>query len=406
MLFAAALMTMTSCGIQEIGGEGKDPAGGGIWGGPVGGGQGDSGGLHTVCYMTALDYKKGYDWRSDQARETVKCSLVVFADGVPMMKVPVGTDYETGSDPDMHRIAGGNLYTDYSSDSETVIKRNGVQIFRYHGPESLCGLEVVEGDVYTLGQSRSGCGFTFRKNGEIIMERRDGILIGNLVNDNDSLCFAFREQIKTADGEIGRYYSSVNGKVNQIAVRDDIKSVWDILAVKDRSIYLASLTGVRSPVLFDGNAMTTLPVPTGYSLVSCRLFPAEGSIGVEGLCRHDNGRWLSAIWLDGRLCASFTEEEITSLTVDGSGICCTVNPSRKASAGIIYRSEEPFGMPENYSVISASCIKVIDGMLHVGLSSLVCEKPVVWKDGQIDSLNINGFISSIHIESASGSVFP
>ena len=194
--------------------------------------------------------------------------------------------------------------------------------------------------------------------------------------------------------------------MNQIAVRDDIKSVWDILAVKDRSIYLASLTGVRSPVLFDGNAMTTLPVPTGYSLVSCRLFPAEGSIGVEGLCRHDNGRWLSAIWLDGRLCASFTEEEITSLTVDGSGICCTVNPSRKASAGIIYRSEEPFGMPENYSVISASCIKVIDGMLHVGLSSLVGEKPLVWKDGQIDSLNINGFISSIHTEAASVSVFP
>ena len=93
MLFAAALMTMTSCGIQEIGGEGKDPAGGGIWGGPVSGGQGGSGGLHTVCYMTALDYKKGYDWRSDQARETVKCSLVVFADGVPVMKVPVGTDY-------------------------------------------------------------------------------------------------------------------------------------------------------------------------------------------------------------------------------------------------------------------------------------------------------------------------
>ena len=406
MLVAAALMTMISCGIHEIGGEGKGNTGGGIWGGPVGGGQGGSGGFHSVCYMTALDYKKGYDWHSDQARESVKCSLVVFADGVPVMKVPVGADYETGSDPDMHRIIGGNLYTDYSSDSETIIKKNGDHLFSYHGPESLCGLEVIDEDIYTLGQSRSGDGFTFRKNGGIIMERVGASLIGELVNDHDSLCFAFYEQIKTADGVVGRYYTSVNGKVTQIAVRDDIKTVWDILTLKDRTIYLASLTGVRSPVLFDGDAMINLPVPTGYYMVSCRLFLLEEGIGVEGLCRHNNGKCLSAIWVDGRLCASFPEEEISSLTVDGNGVCCAMNPFRKGSAGVIYRTEELFDMPENYSVISASCIKVIDGILHVGLSSLEGGKPLVWKDGQIDSLNVNGFISSIRTESSSGSVFP
>ena len=63
-------------------------------------------------------------------------------------------------------------------------------------------------------------------------------------------------------------------------------------------------------------------------------------------------------------------------------------------------------MPEGYSVIGAGSIKVIDGILHVGLSSLNGRKPVVWKDGQIDSLNVNGFISSIWVESVSRSVFP
>lgn len=406
MLFAAALMTMISCGIHEIGGEGKDGTGGGIWGGPVGGGHGGSGGLHTVCYMTALDYKKGYDWRSDQARESVKCSLVVFADGVPVMKVPVGAAYEAGSDPDMHRIIGGNLYTDYSSDSETIIKKNGDHLFRYHGPESLCGLELIGEDVYTLGQSRNGDGFTFRKNGEIIVERAGGRLIGELVNDHDSLCFAFYERIRTADGEIGRYYTSVNGKVTQIAVREDIKTVWDILTLKDRAIYLASLTGVPSPVIVSGDSMLNIQIPAGYSVVSCSLFLAGEAIGMEGLCRHGNGAWMSAIWIDGEFRISFPAEAISSLTVCGDGVCCTMNPSRPGRCGQIYRAGELIDMPENYSVIDSRSIKIIDGILHVGLSSLEGRKPVVWKDGQIDSLNINGFISSIWTEPVSRSVFP
>lgn len=406
VLLTAAVMAIISCGIHEIGGDGKENIVGGIWGGPVGGGQSGSGGLHTICYMTALDYRKDYDWRSDQARESVKCSLVVFADGTPVMKVPVGAAYETGSDPDMHRIIGGNLYTDYSTGSETVIKKNGVQMFRYHGPESLCGMEVIGEDVYTLGHFRDGSGFTFRKNGEIVLKRDEADVIGSLVNDGDSLCFAFCEHIRTSDGVIGRYYSSVNGKVSQIAVREDIKSVWDVLVTKDRTIYLASLTGVPLPVVFDGDSMQSLQMPLGCSLKSCRLFLVGNGVGAEGLCRHGNGMWFSVIWIDGMIRASFPSEAISSLTTDGDGVCCAMNPSRSGKSGKIYRSGELTDMPEGYSVIGAGSIRVIDGILHVGLSSLNGRKPVVWKDGQIDSLNVNGFISSIWTESVNGSVFP
>lgn len=407
VLMTAAVMAMISCGIHEIGGNGEESAGGGIWGGPAGGEQNGPGKLHTICYMTALDYRKDYDWRSDQARGSVKCSLVVFADGTPLMKVPVGAAYEAGSDPDMHRIIGGNLYTDYSTDSETVIKENGVQVLRYHGPESLCGMEVIGEDVYTLGQSRNGSGFTFRKNGEIVLERDEGYVIGSLINDSDSLCFAFCEHIKTSDGsKIGRYYSSVNGRVHQVAVREDIKTVWDVLAANDGAIYLASLTGASLPVVFIGDSMQSLQMPLGCSLKSCRLFKLENGVGAEGLCRHSNGMWFSVIWIDGMIRASFPSEAISSLTADGDGVCCAMNPSRSGKSGKIYRSGELTDMPEEYSVIGAGSIKVIDGILHVGLSSLNGRKPVVWKDGQIDSLNVNGFISSIWVESVSRSVFP
>ena len=158
-LVAAVAVTMVaSCGLTEIGGTDSGNTGGGVWGGPLDE-DSSTGVLNQICYMTALDYQKGYDWRADNYRENVRCSLVVYADGRQIMKVPVGEEYETSSDPDMHRIIDGHLYTDYSTSGETVIKKDGAQILRYSGREIICGMRVCGDDVYTLGQNRNGEGF-------------------------------------------------------------------------------------------------------------------------------------------------------------------------------------------------------------------------------------------------------
>ena len=41
------------------------------------------------------------------------------------MKLPVGEEYHISPDPDMHRVIEGHLYTDYSTDKETIIKKDG-----------------------------------------------------------------------------------------------------------------------------------------------------------------------------------------------------------------------------------------------------------------------------------------
>lgn len=91
---------MFSCGISEVNGSHPVDNQGNIWGGPLQGTGPEGGGLVPVCYMTAVDYLKDYDWRADQAKETIRCSLVVYADGSPIMKVPVGADCNVSSDPD------------------------------------------------------------------------------------------------------------------------------------------------------------------------------------------------------------------------------------------------------------------------------------------------------------------
>jgi hypothetical protein len=391
------MFLVPSCGLYEIGGSGADSSHA-KWGNipDVSGGHGTS---SSVCYMTVVEYKRGYDWRSDQAGGSVKCSLAVYADGVPVMKIPAGDQYEVSSDPDMHRIIEGHLYTDWSTDTETVIKKDGQTLFRYQGRESICGMEVIDNHIYTLGLSRNGSGFAFRKDGDVVLSRSQGCIIGSMVNDRDSLCFAFYENIRNAEGNAGRYYVSVSGKVFKETVRDDIRTLWDIMPHKDNTVCLVSLVGTQSPVIISGDSMTGLVMPLGSSMLSCRLFDIDGETGVEGVYRLSNGTRHSAIWLNGKIVTLFPKDRaISAFKVQDKGIICVVNPETASEQGMIYNDGEVYDMPSGYSVIGNNAIEMKDGILHVGLSSMEGRCPLVWKDGHTDSLRVNGYISSIRME--------
>ena len=345
--------------------------------------------------MTAADYAKGYDWRADEARETVKCSLVVYVDGIPAMKVPVGETHEICSDPDMHRVIDGHLYTDYASSGQTVIKKNGVFLFSYPGEERLCNMLSRGEDVYTLGESRTGTGFSFRKNGESIVSRENGSLIGSLKSSGDSLNFTFCEEIHNAGGSIMRYYSVYGSKVSQIALRDDIVCVWDAMQFQDEVIYLASLTGISQPVIVAGDNLTALNMPKEADMISCSMFHAGENSGVEGLYKTSDGARYSAIWLNGKCVETFKGLTISALCTDGGGVFCVLNPPSTSSSGIIYRAGEMYEIPQGYACIGSQSLAVVGGIMYVGLSSQIGENPLLWKDGQMVSLNVNGYISSV-----------
>lgn len=391
---AAIALQITSCGLYEIGGDGSDKSQTGIWGGPVKDNDG-AGVLEQICYMTALDYQKDYDWRADRGQESVKCSLVVYADGRQIMKVPVGEEYETASDPDMHRMIGGHLYTDYSTSDETVIKKDGTQLFRYPGRELICGMEIVGDDLYTLGQNRNGEGFAYRRNGEIVLTREDASLMGPLYRAGDSLAFAFYESIRASEGQVDRYFAARNGKVSQIAVRDDIRKVWGVMCGKETEIYVASLVGVDAPVLSAGGKMTTLTLPKGATLISASMTGNPDDVIVE-LLYQSGGALYSAFWKGGKILVTFPKgRTVSSICSHGDGLCCTVNPSDKASSGLIYRCGDQYDMPSGYSCVGADAICMVNGILHVGLSSYDGAGPIIWKDGYVEELRINGYVASI-----------
>ena len=393
---------MFSCGISEIGGSHVTDNQGNIWGGPLPGAGIEGGGLVPVCYMSAVDYSKKYDWRADQAKETVRCSLVVYADGSPIMKVPVGEKYQVSSDPDMHKIVSGHLYTDYSSGGETIIKKDGTFLFSYPGEERIVDIDVQNADIYTLGESRSGEGFSFRKNGETKVLRQGGSLLTPLRCDGDSLNFAFCEQIRNVEGNSLRYYSVYGNTVTQIALREDLIRVWDVLCEQGEIIYLASLSGVSQPVVVMGEDMTALDMPRGASMTSCSLFKAGRKVGVEGVFRTSAGGRSGGLWLDGERIAVFSNLTVSALYTDSEDVFCALNPQDASTAGKIYRAGEIFDMPKGYACMSSQSLTVTGGIMQVGLSSLNGRKPLLWKDGQIDSVKVNGYISMLYTDGAEG----
>ena len=168
------------------------------------------------------------------------------------------------------------------------------------------------------------------------------------------------------------------------------------MAVTDGTVrYLASLVGISNPVLIHGDdSMAVLDVSNGSSVKSCRFVPGLHDV-VEGVVRQPTGVMSSYIWRSSSVDTMFPLGLMVSAICSWEdGICCTLT-RQKEGPGMISRCGELFQVPVGYSVMGASPIAVVDGILHVGLTSSIEGRPAVWKDGEVHPLDFNGFISNI-----------
>ena len=383
--------TTAACSLVEIGAVQKDEQNG-VWNGPS---NQPPASAHSVLFASAVDYPEGYDWRADPERGEVKCSLVVFREGIPVLKVPVGEEYLASSDPDMHRIIDGHLYTDYSTDSETIVKKDGKPLFSYPDPEMICDFQVRGGKVHTLGHSRSGRGFSYRINGEVVLERESGYSYGRISFEDTLAVVAFAESIASSEGIVERHYVMSGGKVTQVAVRDDIKKVWDIAFHNGKIHYLASLSGVQAPVLVSGQEMMALSMPASLQQVSFRINILQAGVYVEGVL-SDQRALHCILWSPENRYVLFPKGMTFSAACGSEdAMHYAANPAAGKEAGFIYRAGETLDMPSGYACMSRQAMDFSSGILSVGLSSLSGGKPVLWVDGLLKELEVNGYVSCV-----------
>jgi hypothetical protein len=399
-VFVAVLACVMSCGLKEI--DSGQNAGNGIWTGPgnvVVGNDSVPEGMRTVYYTVGVDYQDGCDWRADDGKGSVRCSLVVYADGIPLIKVPVGDEYEIGADPDMHRIIGGSLYTDYSTPDETVIKKNGETLFRYSGREMIIGMAVLDGDVYTLGQSRQGKGFAFRRDGDILFESSSGHLFPHLQRCEDGFSFAFYEPGESEGTTVQRYYHYSGGEVCEIVVQQGVDKVWDVMFNGQEICCLASMTGVSVPVLVRGDLVSPMEVKGRAEVVSCRFISSGDGLSIEGVMSQAGKKLYSSIWNGPQLSETFHQGcTAAAVCARDEHTACVLNGNTNFSGGTIYFDGKSYDMPEGYMSMGGNSMVIMEGSLYVGLTSKNGGYPVVWSEEKIKPLKINGFISHMSVD--------
>lgn len=396
VLIAVMLLCAVSCGLREIGGQVSDKYDD-AWTGPgaaiqPGGGEAAK---KSVWYVTGFDYPEDYDWMSDPEAGSVKCSLVVYANGVPMLKVPVGQEYQVSADPDMHRMIGGDLYTDYSTDSLTVVKKNGKHLFSYPGREMVVSMHVDSTGVYTLGQARNGSGLSFRRDGELIYSNLKGYVIGQL--SASGRAFAFAEKILGLGTEAERYYFYDDGDVSQIGLRDDVSKILDVAVVRGEVHYLALLTGVKFPVHVGPDQTNMLDFPYGARSWSCRFLCCEDDVIIEGMYENLAGLMASRIWRNDAVDTSYPVGMTMWMSCVDDGGVSGVLVNQLTGEQKICRLGEIYDMPEGYTVMGAAPLAMVDGILHVGMTSIDGGSPAIWQDGEIRKLNFNGYIASVSV---------
>ena len=72
-----------------------------------------------------------------------------------------------------------------------------------------------------------------------------------------------------------------------------------------------------------------------------------------------------------------------------------MNAGSVLEEGLIFRMGETYKIPAGFVCLGSSPINVADGMLTAGLSSLVGSKPLLWKDGVTEELDVNGYICTV-----------
>lgn len=343
-------------------------------------------------YLSGVEYPRDYDWQRDSACGSVTFNVVLFRGKERIITVPGGPEHEISPDPDMMRIREGHLYTDYSTPSETVIRRDGKELFRYSGRERIRGFLLRGSSVHTLGENRDGEGFTYRIDGKIVFERKSGTILGG-----EAIPF-YEDGALNLDG--GKVWFSYKTAKNVYLVGDGVEEAvpaegevldqrrfeGQIYRIENREGY-----GAENPLLVRGEEYyVQYGGVSKRSAVSAWLVECGERIMAMGTFYWIGFGFQYAVWN----------------THDTQKVISTQLSRTYCRGGIIYsllveKSRAVISCGNEKNVIQGKfshvyqCAGFMDGEFAVALSGA---SPLLWCDGEVTPIELNGPLTGLHVE--------
>lgn len=363
--------------------------------------------LDTALYVTGVSYPEGYYWQRDTAYGVVERTLVLYKDSTLIVEIPVGDEYYATADSDMHRAAGGHLYTDFSTESETVVCKDGEEAFRYTGREMMRGFLVKDGNVYTLGLDRSGTGVTYRRNGVLLYEREDAVPVGEtdsamtpggaLYEDEGKICFTLYDSsyfYRIADGEeesVRKYFKNTKQEVQDVRMVDGTIC----RAVVDNRY------SVMSPTLAIGYEVYYLGGTNddGHSSDRLRVVYGGGNYYIKGeYTDSDSGLVEDRLWAkDKTWYGPGAGYDAYDFCVDGDSYAYVA--AMDGELAFIDMGGAQFVVDGRWRLTNRKCMTMWDGSLYVALTPIDADQaPELWQDGVVWQMPLNGYLTGVTME--------
>jgi hypothetical protein len=340
-------------------------------------------GPDTTVWLSAVRFPKDYDWQRDTAYGTASFELLLYRNFVPVLVLPSGPDACFVADPDRHHILSGHLYTERIDGGQTRIGRDGKELFRFEGREFLAGLLEDGDDLYTLSRSVSGQGFSYRRNGEILLKRNDGVPYGSL----DDPSYGPTGALYRTGGQTVFCFRAGNSYAgSHYLVRDGLETRLDEILPTARVLDLKYR---------DGHSYVLGPALFRSLLDEGRIWPEGGGYAVtaflsDGAGGHYSGWMPAGEWSSPRqICREYawlyhTPDATFAVSTDRTGIVRWYGPGGSG------HSDGPCLFP------GPGCAAAAGGLLVLALSPREAHGlPRICRDGRVTELDLHGYVSSV-----------
>lgn len=336
--------------------------------------------VEVLCF-SAIRYEDGYDWNKDAEYGRAPCSLLLFVGDSLALNLPVGETHARASDSDMHHLVGADLYEDYSTKSETIVSKNGVELFRLPSREMICDLRVIGEGLYTLGSPREGGGYILRKDGDIIAQSPNIYPKGKLYEDGGALIF-------NAVNKEKEFYVVENGAATLLSSPSDTQAILDYRRIKAEEALIGD-SKFLSFFAYGGKSHTFLCMG-GRDYRPKKILYDGLSVLFWG---YSCGQF--CVWNESAevllLCPNKATAE--AVAIEGDDVRALLE---SPDAWHILTSEGLTDLPKGYRPHSSRAMLLDKGKLYL---SLVDNEghAAIWMDGRVVPLGFNGYVDGFSI---------
>ena len=346
-------------------------------------------------WLTAVRFPDGFSWELDTCAVDGEVWIDLYRDGEMVRSQPAGASVH----PDMHRYTGGHLYTDWSTDTETVLSRDGAELFRFEGREAIRGFLVREDGIHTLGQDRDGSGFTYRIDGRTLYRSETGTVLGgpDAPGAAGGALTEFGEDVFYVcclPSERGKEYHVMR---NAERYQSFPTSEWTLDVLFSGGRVSRVLSKPRSLVLEVDGKETRLPLNGREVCLWSRLTAWEEDV-VALVCAQTAGaKRFFLQTAGGKTFTPFSGETVSDVLSDGKRMGWTVTDGRGDLLRVRWNDG---GVTEGTGgfLVSGRCALLCGGRLFLALTGRDGAPNRLQEDGVHTDFPFNGYFTSVTVE--------